>query len=286
MRELLKEKALFIVLPLLAALLSMFVLSGFFSSPETHRATLAALEEKQTTVLELSAASAAASAAVTLIPGDVATPIADKLADLSSHFLLVLCAIFLEKYLLTITGTVSFTFLIPISCVLYTLSHLSAWKSLRTLAVKLFLFSVLIVAIISISTGISNLIEDTYQASIEATIETAREAAQDLEDGAEAEETGSEEDKGFWSGVVSAVTEGVSGAVSGVTEKVGGMVNRFLEALAVMLVTCCVIPVLVLLSFVWLAKVLLSVDLPVNYGGLHRGLKDRLFRRKKDAAAQ
>ena len=64
------------------------------------------------------------------------------------------------------------------------------------------------------------------------------------------------------------------------------MVNRFLEALAVMLVTCCVIPVLVLLSFVWLAKVLLSVDLPVNYGGLHRGLKDRLFRRKKDAAAQ
>lgn len=47
--------------------------------PGSSRLYSAALEEKQTTVLELSAASAAASAAITLIPGDVATPIADKL---------------------------------------------------------------------------------------------------------------------------------------------------------------------------------------------------------------
>ncbi len=75
----------------------MFVLSGPCLVPGSSRPYLAALEEKQTTVLELSAASAAASAAITLIPGDVATPIADKLADLSSHFLLVLCAVFLEN---------------------------------------------------------------------------------------------------------------------------------------------------------------------------------------------
>ena len=102
MKEVLQKKTLFVVIPLLIALLSVFVLSGPASSPDLHGSTLAALEEKQTTVLELSAASAAASAAITLIPGDVATPIADKLADLSSHFLLVLCAVFLEKYLLTI----------------------------------------------------------------------------------------------------------------------------------------------------------------------------------------
>ena len=118
MKEVLQKKTLFVVIPLLIALLSVFVLSGPASSPDLHGSTLAALEEKQTTVLELSAASAAASAAITLIPGDVATPIADKLADLSSHFLLVLCAVFLEKYLLTITGTVTFSFLIPVSCLL------------------------------------------------------------------------------------------------------------------------------------------------------------------------
>ena len=97
MREKIQGNYLAILIPLLIALISVFVLSGPASSPEFHKDSLAELEEKQTTVLELSAASAAASAAITLIPGDTATPIADKLADLSSHFLVVLCAIFLEN---------------------------------------------------------------------------------------------------------------------------------------------------------------------------------------------
>ena len=267
MKEVLQKKTLFVVIPLLIALLSVFVLSGPASSPDLHGSTLAALEEKQTTVLELSAASAAASAAITLIPGDVATPIADKLADLSSHFLLVLCAVFLEKYLLTITGTVTFSFLIPVSV-------LFDWKSLRLLAAWLTAFGLLIFLVIPASVYVSDLIEDSYQASIEATIETARDAAAELESESE---TAGEGEKGFFSGLISTVTDGVSG----ITDKVGEMVNRFMEALAVMLVTCCAIPVLVLLSFLWFAKILLSVELPVSYSGIHHGLKDRLFRKKR-----
>ena len=268
MKEVLQKKTLFVVIPLLIALLSVFVLSGPASSPDLHGSTLAALEEKQTTVLELSAASAAASAAITLIPGDVATPIADKLADLSSHFLLVLCAVFLEKYLLTITGTVTFSFL------MYVLYVLFDWKSLRLLAARLTAFGLLIFLVIPASVYVSDLIEDSYQASIEATIETARDAAAELESESE---TAGEGEKGFFSGLISTVTDGVSG----ITDKVGEMVNRFMEALAVMLVTCCAIPVLVLLSFLWFAKILLSVELPVSYSGIHHGLKDRLFRKKR-----
>ena len=269
MKEVLQKKTLFVVIPLLIALLSVFVLSGPASSPDLHGSTLAALEEKQTTVLELSAASAAASAAITLIPGD-----ADKLADLSSHFLLVLCAVFLEKYLLTITGTVTFSFLIPVSCLLYVLYVLFDWKSLRLLAARLTAFGLLIFLVIPASVYVSDLIEDSYQASIEATIETARDAAAELESESE---TAGEGEKGFFSGLISTVTDGVSG----ITDKVGEMVNRFMEALAVMLVTCCAIPVLVLLSFLWFAKILLSVELPVSYSGIHHGLKDRLFRKKR-----
>ena len=40
------------------------------------------------------------------------------------------------------------------------------------------------------------------------------------------------------------------------------VLNRFLEALAVMLVTTCLIPILVLLFFVWLVKLILGVELP------------------------
>lgn len=277
MKEALQKKSLHIIIPALIAALSFFVLSGFASSTDFHKGTLTALEEKQTTVLELSAASATASAAITLIPGDVATPIANKLADLSSHFLLVLCAIFLEKYLLTITGSIAFSLLIPLACLLYVAYILFDWDSLRLLASKLVIFGLLIFLLIPASVKLSNMIESTYQASIEATIESATATAEEIGSSAN---TANESETGFLSGLVSTVTEGVSNAVSGITDRAGEMVNRFIEALAVMLVTCCVIPILVLMAFVWFAKILLAVDLPVNYGQLHQGLRKHLFSQK------
>ena len=92
-----KKTPILAVLLVLAAFFSVFVVSKFAVSPQVHANTIAALEEKQSTVLELTAASTAASAAITLLPGDAATPIAEKLADLSSGFLVVLCAIYLGK---------------------------------------------------------------------------------------------------------------------------------------------------------------------------------------------
>lgn len=117
-----------------------------------------------------------------------------------------------------------------------------------------------------------------YQASIDQTIETAKEATAEIEANASSEE---KEDEGFLSGILSAVTDGVSNVISGITEKAGELVNSFIEALAVMLVTCCVIPILVLLSFVWFAKILLAVDIPVHYGRIHSNLKGKVFGKKK-----
>ena len=46
------------------------------TQPSTYQNSLNTLQEKQETVLELTAVSAAASTAITVLPGDVATPIA------------------------------------------------------------------------------------------------------------------------------------------------------------------------------------------------------------------
>ena len=111
-----QKKILFALIPIVIALLSFFVIARFTSSTEFNAKTIQSLDDKKTTVMELAAASTAASAAITLIPGDVGTPIANKLADLSSYFLIVLCAIYLEKYLVTITGYAAFKILVPIAC--------------------------------------------------------------------------------------------------------------------------------------------------------------------------
>ncbi len=237
------------------ACLSFFVVAKTVSSPEFHAKTIASLNEKQETVLEMTATSTAASAAITLIPGDAGLPIAEKLTDLSAYFLIVLCALFLEKYLLTLTGYVTFKLLIPLACGLFCLYLYRKSELLKNLIARILLFSVAIVLVIPTSVQVSNLIEDTYNASVESTMESAKEATEALENSAEAED-----EKGFFESLM----DTVKGGVSGIIEKMETVLINFIESLAVMLVTACVIPILVLVFFVWLVKTILGVNVNMD----------------------
>ena len=166
---------------LLVAILSITVVGKYVSAPENHQKTIASLDEKKQTVMELTAASTVTSALITLLPGDTATPIAEKMADVSGYLLVVLCAIYLEKYLVTITGYVAFTYLIPIACGLWILNLVFENATVRKLAAKLAVFGIAIFLVVPASVKISDLIGDTYQAQIEATIEDARNTQSILE---------------------------------------------------------------------------------------------------------
>lgn len=262
------RKILFVILPLIIALLSFFVVARYTSSPEFNKKTIQSLDDKKTTVMELTAASTAASAAISLIPGDGGTPIAEKLADLSSYFLVVICAIYLEKYLVTITGYAAFSILIPLACVLFSAYFLWNRDGFRILAEKLLLFGLAVYLVIPASVKVADMIDATYQSSIESTIDSAKQATDEIESETDTEEStnGSSNDtkstvkKGLLSGIVSKVEETVSGAA----KNVENVLNRFIEALAVMLVTSCLIPILVLVFFVWLVKMILGVDLDLH----------------------
>ena len=258
------KKAALAALLVLAALLSIFAVGKRASDPAYHQASIDALEEKQETVLELTAASTAASAAITLLPGDTATPIAEKLADLSGYFLIVLCAIFLEKYLLTITSYVSFTILIPAACALGIAALFSEKlrAALGKLAWHLLLFALAIAFAIPAGVKVSSMIEDTYCycASIEETIANAEQTTEDIQSATSGE--ADEGEKSGLSGLFSKVTEGITGAATAAVEQLKTVLNRFIEALAVMLVTSCLIPILVLLFFAWLVKLMLGIELP------------------------
>ena len=274
-----QKKILFALIPIVIALLSFFVIARFTSSTEFNAKTIQSLDDKKTTVRELAAASTAASAAITLIPGDVGTPIANKLADLSSYFLIVLCAIYLEKYLVTITGYAAFKILVPIACVFFSGYLLWRKEILRVVAQKFLLFGLAVYLVIPASVKVADMIETTYASSIESTIETAKQTTDEIE--SETGESGQVDDKssneksqsdsdsdskenagGFFSGLFNKVQEGVSTA----TANVENVLNNFIEALAILLVTSCLIPILVLIFFVWLVKMLLglNIDIPTS----------------------
>ncbi len=251
------------------ALVSYFKIADYAASPETHKETIEALEDKRDTVMRLTTAATGVSVAITMIPGDAATPIAEKLADLSTIFLLVLSAIYLEKYLVTITGFAAFKLLIPFACAAGIIAVLCCSRTMKQIALKLAVFGFAIVMVIPASVGISNLIEDTYNSSIQNTIDLALETTEEIEEDSELNAAKQEEEKGIFSNLLSKVTETVSIA----TDKVENVLNHYLEALAVLLVTSCVIPVLVLFFFVWLVKIVLGVEIPGPKSDLWEGLR-------------
>ena len=273
-----KQKCITAAVLLLVAILSITVVGKYASAPETHQKTIASLDEKKQTVMELTAASTVTSALITLLPGDTATPIAEKMADVSGYLLVVLCAIYLEKYLVTITGYVAFTYLIPIACGLWILNLVFENATVRKLAAKLAVFGIAIFLVVPASVKISDLIGDTYQAQIEATIEDARNTQSILENsGVVDDDTNATETTGIdatsnifdWAkDAISSAKDSVANVVENVkisteelVQKVENSLNHFIEAVAVMIITSCVIPMLVLLLFFWMVKIVLDVDL-------------------------
>lgn len=279
---------------LLTAILSITVVGKYASAPENHQKTIASLDEKKQTVMELTAASTVTSALITLLPGDTATPIAEKMADVSGYLLVVLCAIYLEKYLVTITGYVAFTYLIPIACGLWIFNLIFANATVRKLAAKLAVFGLAISLVVPASVKISDLIGDTYQAQIDATIEDAKNTQNILENSDLVNDTSATETETGTTGAATANTQeknnsesgsasnifdwakdaissakdSVANVVENVTistedlvQKVENSLNHFIEAVAVMIITSCVIPMLVLLLFFWMVKIVLDVDL-------------------------
>lgn len=289
-----KQKCITAAVLLLVAILSITVVGKYVSAPENHQKTIASLDEKKQTVMELTAASTVTSALITLLPGDTATPIAEKMADVSGYLLVVLCAIYLEKYLVTITGYVAFTYLIPIACGLWILNLIFANATVRKLAAKLAVFGLAISLVVPASVKISDLIGDTYQAQIEATIEDARNTQSILENSGVVNDTNAAENGTGITGTatentqeknnsesssvsnifdwakdaISSAKDSVANVVENVTisteelvQKVENSLNHFIEAVAVMIITSCVIPMLVLLLFFWMVKIVLDVDL-------------------------
>ena len=257
------KKMLFILIPLIIAITSATVVTREVTSTKFHKNAIESLEDKRTNVLELMAACTATSAAITLIPGDAGTPIADKLADLSTYFIIVISAIYLEKYLLTITGYAAFSFLIPLACLCWILAVALKNRAWTYLSLKMALFGLAIFLVVPISMKMSGIIENTYQTSIEETVNSAKKTNKEIEEGSK--------DEGFWKGIWARI----SSEAEGISEELKNTLNNMVEAIAVMLVTSCLIPILVLVFFFWLVKLVLGVDI----GSTSKEKAGRYFKR-------
>ena len=245
------KKLLYTGLLVLLAVISFLFWGDRAASPETHTATVGVIDQKTEDVLKLTASASLASFGVSAIPGDTATPIAAKLADFSEYFLLILCVLYSEKYLLGVIGAGVFKVLVPCACALGVLAVWRGRPVFRRLAFKLVVVGLALYLLIPVSFKVSDMIYGAYSQTINSTIDVAEELS---------DETSPLADAAGDNGLVASILDRISETTTSLTDKAVDAVNRFVETLAVMIVTSCVIPLLVLLFFLWVIKQLTGID--------------------------
>lgn len=251
-----KSKNIVIGIVLFAfAIVSFTGLSKHFSDVDTYTKQIQILDEKKENALELTAASTALSIGITVIPGDVGEPVADKLADLSGYLMFIVAALFTEKCLLTLTGTLAFKFIIPIGLALLGIYLIvtgePAKNSFTVMVSKIMLVSIAIWAIIPFSLMVTESIDKTIDKSVEIQIEQANEYSEQLQmsDG--------EDETSFLNKLKSKIGNGIKG----VEAKLHANLNGFIEVIAGMIVTTCVIPLGTFALMLWIIKMLMGADI-------------------------
>lgn len=243
----------------LSIILSCTVLGNKLTDPATYTHTIEVLDKNRVTVLGLSAASAAASAAVSALPEDICTPLAEEISEFTTWFLMILSVIYLEKYLLTIFGAVACYFLLPVGCSALLVNCFYPRTFLKGIGSKLVALGAALLLVIPTSVWVSDQINAIYEKSIEITLESASAVSDNLIgkiNTAEEENTSViDEAKEFLSDV--------SGSVAVVVDQFKNVLNRFVEATAVMVVTTCLIPILVIMFFGWLVKTLFGIPVVI-----------------------
>lgn len=212
--------------------------------PETFKVIVKNLEEKRNVAMAIAATASGVSLGMSLLPDDFASPLATEISKVSSYVLLAVCVLLLEKYMMTIFWFVAFALMIPLACVLKTVSLFNNSKTTRSYSGKFVAFALAIICIVPLSVGISAVIEKTQDISMEYAMQQVEDIESDLE-----------EDSSFW--------EKVKTGVSGTTEKLKVKMNCFIDSIAVMIVTICGIPLLVFIFVFWMIKTLFALDISV-----------------------
>ena len=234
---------------LCAALLSAFPLAEYCSDPAAYDRTIQSIDSKRVAVLGITGSAAAAATAIAVIPDDSTTPIAEKIMDISGYLTIVVCALVLEKSLLTILGAVACRILVPLAAVIGITALIGSKKRMGFFAAKIAVLALVLATVIPLAMRVSDTIYEVNR----HTAEMVSEEVMELADNADTEE------KTWWQKTF----DKLKNAGEDIKEEGKKLVNRFIDAVVIFLVAYCAMPILVVWFMLWLMKLLFGVSIPV-----------------------
>lgn len=259
--------AIKILVPILAAVFSFFVLASALPESGFVQESLESIEESSNTVMKFSAATLSTSLALSALPDDFATPLADSLADMNIYFIAILVVLFLEKILLQYGIKLAFMLLIPAACGVWLAAVAVKKNLLKRLAIRLGIFGLAIALVVPCSTHITNIVASDLTAYVNETIEETENGAGKLNEAME----DSGEDKTIFEKLSDLFHTAVNG-VSDLMLHFQNTIRRCMNSIAILILTNCLMPLLTLFVLKWILGEVFQIAIPMPSMRRHRNI--------------
>ena len=272
-----KKKMIIIGMLIFAMILSIFVAPYVVNKLHIIDKAEMTLDDKKDTVVAVTTTAATISVAVAAMPGDSTTPLANQIAELDTFFIIVLIAIYLLKVLLVISTSATFKVLFPVACMLFIVHNVFNREYIRNLAIKILIFGLVIFLTVPMSVGIMNTVDTSLK-----TQEKFESVA--VEDTTEEVTEKGKEDKNWWNNFWDDVSDTVVSTTKEMYQKAKDKFSELVDIVASLVITCCVIPLAVIVFLTWILKVLFGINISTKkiYGNMHSRISKAITPKAKN----
>lgn len=246
----------------LIAALSFFVFTAKLPESAFVRDSLESVEDSSDTVMKFSAATLSASLAISALPDDFATPLADSLADMNLYFVAILVALLLEKILIRYGIKAAFAILIPLACFVGGLFVVTRRELLKSLAIRLCVLALAAAFVVPCSTHLTGAVASELTDYVNDTIQETEGGAGKLhramEDGAG--------DKSMFE-KLSELFQTAIRDVSDLMLHFQNTIRKCMNSLAILILTNCLMPLLTFFVLKWILRELFQIAIPLPSAG-------------------
>ncbi len=245
-----------IIALIFTAIFSFTVLASRVPKTEFIQTSIENIDDSKTTVMEFTGAALAASLAITALPDDFGSSLADTLSEMNNYFVIILTALFLERIIAVNGVGIAFTYMIPAACMLGILGLVFRRNFLKDLGVRLSILAIALVLVVPCSTHLSKAVGAEYLSYVDSTIEETENGSEKIN---ELQGSG-DADSSFLEKLSDAIKTAIN-SVSDLLNYFNNIIKKCINSIAILMVTNILIPVLTLIFFWWLTKQLFHVDL-------------------------
>ncbi len=247
-----------IMVLVLIGVFSFFFVTSWLPDRGFIKDSLESVEESSNTVMKFSAATLSTSLAISALPDDFATPLADSLADMNIYFIAILVMLHFEQLLIRYGVKLAFAIAIPAACGIGILSILLKKDLLKGIAARVAVLGLAVALVVPCSTNITHSVAADLTAYVENTIADTEDGADKLN---EAMEGGAEEQTIFEK--LSDLFQTAINDMSNLMAHFQNTIRKCMNSIAILILTNCLMPIVNFFILKWILKETFHIAIPM-----------------------